>query len=357
MSNCLINSKTYSHEELLITARSQPNGLALWERDFWQFIEKWLDSGDFMITQSSGTTGEAKEITLHKASMRASANMTCDFFKLSQGDSILLCLPAKFISGQMVIVRALERGLNLLTVEPTASPLGAVPPTTRIDFCSMVPFQAENSTKEKSQHDILKGIKKLLLGGGPISSRQEQLFAAMPIEVYQSYGMTETCSHVAIRKVDGENKQVFHALPNVSFQQSEDGRLIINAPMLLPQPLLTNDVVALQASDCFSWVGRADNIINSGGVKHNPELLEAKISACMQHDFFIATKPDSTLGQSIILILESEPLSNIDEEALRTQLQNCLSSKEMPRKIYYLPKFSRTDNGKIRRKSTLQALW
>jgi len=208
-----------------------------WEKDIYEFILSWLGPSDSIVQHTSGTTGKSKELHLLKSSMTRSAENTCRFFGLGKGQTALLCLPIRYIAGKMMVVRCFIAGTNLEITEPKSMPdlCGAGP----VDFCAMVPLQVSNLLENPG---AFPPIRKILIGGAEITAALEQMTAKIPGEVYASYGMAETCSHVALRRLNGPGRQSdYHALPEVTLTLDERGCLVINAPFL-PHQVITNDL-------------------------------------------------------------------------------------------------------------------
>ena len=233
-------------------------------QDVNQFISEWMNGNDEMMLQTSGSTGTPKPITVKKDWMKNSARLTGRTFGLKEGDSALLCMPMKYVAGKMMVVRALELELDLKVVEPCSNPLKNI--NEPINFAAMVPLQLENSLKD------LAKVKKLIVGGGQVNSKLEEKLQSVSTHVYETYGMTETLTHVAIKPLNGPSKSdVFRALDDIDFELDGRGCLVINAPKMNPKPVITNDFIDLVDEKSFRWLGRYDNIINSGGIKIIPK--------------------------------------------------------------------------------------
>jgi o-succinylbenzoate synthase len=316
------------------------NNSPIWN-DVNQFISDWYSPNDEMTLHTSGSTGSPKSIQVKKEWMRNSANLTGKTFGLKEGDSTLLCMPMKYVAGKMMVVRALELGLELTIVEPSSNPLEGI--SEQIDFAAMVPIQLENSI------DQLDKVKTLIVGGGQVDPKLVERLQNVPTDIYETYGMTETLTHVAIKPLNGSNKsKFFQALDGVHFEVEDRGCLVIHTPMLNPNPIVTNDLVDLVDEASFRWLGRVDNVINSGGIKIIPEVVEAKLTAVISdRRFFIAGVPDESLGKKVILIIEGEKLDiSLDS----------LEKYEEPKEIHFIEKFRVTTSGKIYRNSTLDML-
>ena len=316
------------------------------ERAIGKFILEWLDANSFITVKTSGSTGVPKQIKLEKKNVLNSAQASIDYFDLPQETKVLLCLPSQYIAGKMMLVRAMVAGWDLHTVPPKKKPLEHL--ENDFDFTAMVPYQVFHSLKK------LHKVKKLIIGGGAVSRPLEKQLEQFPTKVFATYGMTETISHIAVRPLNGlEKSNIFTALPNVNFSLSHDGRLQIHAPEISDETVITNDVVELFSSTSFKFVGRMDNIINTGGIKVHPEMVEEKLYPQMDKPFFIASEMDRALGERVILIVESNNDESLDNfsEAFKN-----LSIYEKPRMLYVVPKFKYTDTGKIKRVEVLKSL-
>ncbi|MBN2523733.1 MAG: AMP-binding protein [Bacteroidales bacterium] len=341
----LLNNKIYPIDDLkyLCEGFLDDQSVSQWEKKVYKFILEWIDEKDYIIQMSSGTTGKQKKLRLSKESMMYSAQNTCDYFNLKFGQNALLCLPVDYIAGKMMIVRAFAGGLNLLLSEPTSMPdFGSF---RNIDFCAMVPLQVYNSLNSV---ETLRRIKKLIIGGAEIRNELEVLLRDLPIEVYATYGMAEACSHVAIRRLSGtEYERYYHAMPEVKFKVDDRNCLIIEAKYLKDK-IITNDVVDLVNSKKFRWIGRYDNLINSGGIKIVPEEVEAVISKSTGMDCAVIGLPDTKLGQKVVLILEKGG-SEVTKEEIKTMLKNELPKHLQPREIIYVDELPRNHTFKVDR--------
>jgi len=323
-----------------------------WQQSFWTFVKTWLDDKNYVEVKTSGSTGTPKIIQLDKQRMIASAKATGDFFGLKPNDKALLCLPCDYIAGKMMVVRAMVLGLNLYSVEPTGNPLKSVE-NEGFQFGAMIPLQVLNSLK--SHRRQFEHIDKIIIGGGVVDNSLLDKLRTVRNQCFATYGMTETITHVAVKTLNGSQKSpIYQALKNVKFSQDNRNCLIIDAPYLNDSQIITNDIVKLHSKSSFEWLGRFDNVINTGGIKVNPEQIEQKIEPFIDNDFFIAAANDKKLGSKVILIIENE--GKIDFNLLKKQFHTVLSKFEMPKQIYILPKFERTETGKIQRKRTLELI-
>ena len=341
----LLNGYNYNRNGLKEVAYSFIKEGDYYEKFMGDFLMDWLDSSEMIYIETSGTTITPKRILFKKQALVNSAIVTGDFFNVSKGDKALHCLPASFIAGKMMMIRAIILGLSLDLVSPSKKPFYKNNKT--YDFVAMTPMQAFHSLSKMNQ------IKKLIIGGSFISNTLQEALIKKKVNAFETYGMTETLSHIAVRSIE-EHSLKFKCLPNISIGQDERGCLIINAPQLNVENLITNDEIELLDQNSFRLIGRVDNVINSGGVKIHPEQLERKLSAVLSVDYFIGSIADSELGQKVILVvLES---NEIDAKVLVDQLKLCdsLSSYEFPKKILFFKNFIETSGGKIKRKYTLE---
>lgn len=301
------------------------------------FILDWLDGNHYVPMQTSGTTGTPKIIKVSKQAMVESALATGAHFDLPAHTRALHCLPAQFVAGKMMLVRAFLLGWHIDVTAPSSAPLAHC--KGNYDFSAMVPLQAEASLHE------LHRVKKTILGGAKVGSGLIQQLQELPVEVYETYGMTETVTHIAAKKA---GNAVFETLPGVSVETDARGCLVINAPRVSAETVVTNDVAEVLDSGHFIWQGRYDNVINSGGIKLYPEQIEEKLAAVITgRRFFIAALPDTVLGEKLALVIEGEPFE------LQSANFDALSKYEKPKDILFVTQFSETGSGKIRRAETI----
>ncbi len=306
------------------------------EKPVGDFLLDWFDSKSYIEMQTSGTTGTPKKISVNKQAMVYSALATGDFFDLKAGDKALHCLPVKYVAGKMMLVRAMILGLDMEFVAPSSHPLKNN--DINYDFVAMVPLQAQNSLKE------LKRVKKLIVGGAKISPVLEKELMKLKTNVFETYGMTETITHIAAKKV---GEKAFMVLPNVTISYDERNCLVIHAPKISEEIIQTNDLVELVSENQFVFLGRMDNVINSGGIKLIPEQIEDKLSKHIHKRFFITSKEDKELGEKLVLVIEGQ------QDDFDSSLFDDLDKYEKPREIIFIPKFKETASGKIMRKETL----
>lgn len=310
------------------------------------FLLDWISLEESITVKTSGSTGAPKIISLSKEHMKNSAIATGAFFELSSGNSCLLCLSCDYIAGKMMMVRALVLGLDIHITEPSSEPLKNPLKPKKFDFCAMVPMQVQDSLNE------INRIDKLIIGGAPISNTLKQNLLQKHVKSYETYGMTETITHVAVKEITAVLEQPFKALPNVRFSLDHRGCLVIEAPNVAIQKIVTNDLVALLSEREFHWLGRYDNVINSGGVKLIPEEIEQKLFSVLDKPFIIAGVNDERLGQKLVLVIESD--TSVNPELSNLNSLKILEPYERPKDIIYLTAFIRTKTGKIQRSLTIK---
>ncbi len=324
------------HYELLSFTKSFDN-------EVYSFLNNWFNTDNYIVVKTSGSTGIPKQIKIKKIFMQNSALATGVFFALKGRTSALLCLSPNYIAGKMMLVRAITLGWHLDIVNPSTHPLDGN--KKHYDFCAMVPMQVENSLAE------LNMIKNLIVGGAPVDYELQKKIEHLKTIVYETYGMTETVSHIAIRPLNNYDKSSdFKIVPNVSISQDNRGCLIIDAPKILDDKIITNDLVKIIDKKHFKWLGRADNIINSGGIKIIPEVVEQKLVSLLDFRFFIVGFPDKLLGEKVVLICETKP------QIIDNSFNNLLSKFENPKEIFFIKEFVETATHKINRKETLKLL-
>ncbi|WP_239709242.1 AMP-binding protein [Tenacibaculum piscium] len=318
------------------------------------FLKDWFNENDFIIVQTSGSTGKPKPISLQKEFMKNSALATGKFFNVSENTTALLCLSTDYIAGKMMLVRALTLGWQLDIVKPDSNPLKNIKNAEKhYDFSAMVPLQLRNSLSE------LHKIDKLIVGGGVVSSDLIKAIQNIPTNIFATYGMTETITHIAVKKLNNfKSHQLvsdanYTILSNVKITTDTRNCLVIEAPKVSEEKIITNDIVKLISATKFEWLGRFDNVINSGGVKLHPEKIEEKLSEIITSRFFVIGISDAILGEKLILIIENK-ISSEEEKTLKKAVENLktLSKFEVPKEIYFIDNFIETETNKIQRKKT-----
>ncbi|MDG1332390.1 MAG: AMP-binding protein [Crocinitomicaceae bacterium] len=305
-----------------------------------EFIEEWNASSAHVLVKTSGSTGQPKKISILKEHMIASAKATGQFLGLEKGNTALLCLSMDTIGGRMMVVRSLVLDLNLIVSDVTSTPLTAI--KEEIDFAAMVPMQVQKSLDEDSTK--ISEIKKLIIGGGPVSPTLIDDIQEIPTQVYHTFGMTETISHIAMRQLNHPLEDDFKCLPNVQIG-SRNGSLLITAPDIGVTDLHTNDEVTLTSESSFRWLGRTDFVINSGGIKLHPEEIESKLSSLIAQPFFVFGEKDDLLGEKLILLIEHSEELNLN----KSDFQSVLANRTIPKEIRYTSQFEYTKSGKINR--------
>ncbi|NQY07448.1 MAG: AMP-binding protein [Flavobacteriaceae bacterium] len=314
-------------------------------KDIGVFLSKWLSNTKTVEVNTSGSTGVPKTISLLKAHMINSAKATGDFFSVKENTKALLCLSANYIAGKMMLVRAMVLGWNIYLVNPAGNLLEG--DTEHYDFCAMVPLQVEKILSKLNQ------IKQLIIGGATVSNSLYQQLQQLETQCYATYGMTETITHIAVQKLNHSVEKQFQILPNVSISQDKRKCLVIKAPLVCSEEVITNDIVKITSPTTFQWLGRYDNVVNSGGIKLFPEQIENKLETIIEQRFFVIGKPNERLGQELVLIIEGE------ENALLIQKVNdleLLSKYEKPKAIHFVNSFVETPTGKIKREDTSDSI-
>ncbi len=323
-----INGFHIEREALFQLAYSFIKEGAPFEIEFGEFLLDWIDDKDTIQLMTSGTTGEPKFVTMKKQAMVNSAIATANFFDLHPGDKVLHCLPTRFIAGKMMLVRSIIIGLEMDIMTPS-SHLDDLLPSKKYDFVALVPIQAQAGLEKLNQ------FKKIIIGGAKLSETLTQQLKSCKAAIYETYGMTETITHIAAKRIGAE---CFETLPNVAISKDERGCLVIQAPNIVDENIVTNDLVEICSEHEFKWLGRIDNVINSGGIKYFPEQIEAKLALKINQRFFIAGLPDENLGQKIALFIEG------DEFPLEATVFNELEKFECPKEIHFIPQFIETNN-------------
>ena len=310
------------------------------EKDLCQFLSEWYSEDDFISVNTSGSTGIPKQIKLKKDFVAASARRTIDYFKLKEKSRVLHSLPIKYIAGKLMLVRALMGNLDLTLIDP-ASDFKELGKET-FEFAAMVPNQVSKFLDSGNPK-----IKHLLIGGDAIPSSLEYKLQQTSTACYSSYGMTETATHIAIRKLNGNNADThYRCLTGIKISLSENNCLQITMPGLENTPLITTDIAEIKDETSFAILGRADNIIISGGIKYSPEAIEKKLSEKITVPYMISSEPNEKLGKQLIIILETEANEEYEKQ-LENIFENTLLRFERPRRISFTNKLPCTANGKL----------
>ena len=348
-----INSSSFTSQSFLNYLEELIIDEQLYLQEIGLFLKEWTNNEEYIIVHTSGSTGTPKQIQLRKDYMRNSALATGEYFSLKANTTALLCLSANYIAGKMMLVRAMVLGWDIHLVSPELNPLLNLKKS--FDFCAMVPMQVEESLSQ------LTKIKQLIIGGGVVSPSLNKHLQTVNTNCFATYGMTETITHIAVKKLNNfgnidsnkNNNLHYSTLSNVVISQDDRDCLIIDAPLVSNETIVTNDIVELHSTTQFEWLGRYDNVINSGGIKLFPEQIEEKLSQLIKKRFFVIGISDAKLGEKLILIIES----NQDLTFTKLDYSECnLSKFEMPKKVFVTPKFIETATGKIQRKKTLALL-
>lgn len=337
------------------------------------FLQAWRSGQQVFTLQTSGSTGPPKPIQLTRAQMEASARLTGQTFGLRAGDKALVCLNTGYVAGLMMLVRGEVLGLDLTIVEPSANPLaGFAPAVPPFDFAAFVPLQLQtmladvDASGQPRALPVLNGMKAILVGGAATSPALEDALQRIQASVFSTYGMTETVSHIAIHRLNGgERTDFFQVLPGVQVGTDERGCLHITAAASNFERIQTNDVVDLLPPDlitgqvCFRLLGRADSIINTGGVKVQPEAVERLIETTLARwglspRLFVAGLPDERLGQRIVLFLENRSLMVEQWEAVQQAVREAISPYAVPKAWRTVPAFPETTTGKVNRKEVVR---
>lgn len=357
-----LNGQPYTNESLkqFATHQLQSAELPQWQRDLFLFILEWLNEDGEITVHTSGSTGKPKAIQLNKQQVRNSALMTGQYLGLGAGSTVLLSLSANYIAGKMMVVRAIVNGWHLWAVEPSNNPLEGFDSKVALHLVAWVPSQlkAMLDKKDEALTARIQAIENIILGGSPVLPKLAQKLQPFPNKVFETFGMTETISHIAMRRLSGdEAKDTFETTdPDIILGQDERDCLVIIAPALAHQPVITNDIVEVVNERHFKWLGRVDNVVNSGGIKLFPEVLEQKVQPLLTRRFFMAGIADEQLGQKLIMVLEGPALSRAELNNMKETLSTVLTRYEMPRDIITIAQFEETATHKVNRAGTLGKL-
>ncbi|MGE3537560.1 MAG: AMP-binding protein [Candidatus Tectimicrobiota bacterium] len=371
MQSLVLHGIPYTRQHVL--AGWLPPQATAYDRRVLHFCRQWLHGQEAFTLYTSGSTGEPKAIELSRAQMVTSARWTGQALGLQPGDRALVCLAVDYIAGMMMLVRGFELELALTVLEPLSRPLASCPPAPPFAFTAMVPLQVQE-TLQGAAHEraLFNAMKGVLIGGAPVSLSLEEQLQQVAAPVYHTYGMTETVSHIALRRINGpQRSDCFVPFPEVCLGLDARGCLTITAPVTRGEMLCTNDLVELRPDGTFRWLGRIDNVVNSGGVKVHIERVERALEAWLMEyqqgryaarRFFVGALPHARLGQAVVAVLEVAGGEDLQAEAallrhaLRSQPPPTLDRYEIPRQVFVMPQFRQTSTGKVDRRAILQDL-
>lgn len=318
------------------------------------FFSEWNNDSDRVLVHTSGSTGKPKPMMVEKKRMLNSARITCDFLGLKPGDSALLCMSLDYIAGKMVVVRSIERHLHLISVSPSGHPLKDI--NEEITFAAMVPMQVYNTLQVPEERERLTHIRHLIIGGGAIDASLEKELQALPgnIAIWSTYGMTETLSHIALRRINGaEASEWYQPFDSVKISQTEEGCLVIDAPLVCAETLVTNDIVEIESyiynkveKTRFRIKGRKDNVICSGGIKIQIEEVEEFLKPHLEKPFMLAKKKDEKFGEIAVLLSEDKEIKTVE-----ATIRRLLSDHKywIPREFLHVDHLPLTETGKPKR--------
>lgn len=351
----LINQREITIQDIT-SGNARP--LTEFEASTFNFIRSWLGDQETFSIQTSGSTGEPKSIPVTREQMKRSAQRTIQTLGLTENLTALICLNTRYIAGRMMMVRAFEGKMKIIATEPSHNPfknLGNRQP----DFMAVVPLQLQTLLSSSANIQVLNNMKAILVGGAAVSEYLKTMIQAIACPVHSTYGMTETITHIALQLLNTpQQTNVFKTLAGVRISADQRGCLAIDDEILTEQ-IITNDLINLVSTDEFQWLGRIDNIINTGGIKVSPEKIEQDVEQVLSdlkvlRKFFIAGFPHQTLGQQVVLSIEGSPLKREVESQIQEKLKQHLSPYEVPKKIMYIHEFNFTSTGKINRGKSLE---
>ena len=320
-----------------------------------EFIQEWNDPSGKLLVHTSGSTGAPKPMWVERRRMEESARITCDFLGLKAGDTALLCLPMDYIAGKMMVVRSMVRGMRLLRVAPSGHPMREFiqKGMPEIDFAAMVPLQVYNTLRIPEEKELLKQIRHLIIGGGAVDDHIAAELQSFPHAVWSTYGMTETLSHIALRRLNGNQASLWYTpFPSVSVSLHENGCLIIDAPKVCDGPLVTNDIAEIRdvvtlggSIRQFRILGRKDNVVVCGGVKIQIEEVERMLKGYISVPFLITKRSDSKFGEVVVMLVQSDAVSSI-----QSLCERILPKYWQPRQYVSVREIPMTGTGKLARK-------
>lgn len=354
--NILLNGRQVAIEDIL-SEKEYPQ--SPFEQDVLRFCRHWLKHQQTFYFKTSGSTGPPKEIAIKRSRIIASINMTSEALQLTKDLKALLCIPVSNTGGKMMIARALQLQMKLECVEPSGNPLATAHATP--DFIAVVPLQLKRILADTGKKPLDK-IKRIIVGGARVDDKLQQDVQPVKGRIYATYGMTETASHIALKLLNTtDRQQYFHILPGIEIDNDERDCLKVKGPVTDNEWIQTNDRVRIISNNEFEWLGRTDLVINSGGYKIQPEVVERKLQAIFNkigitNSFFIYGLPDNRLGEKCSLFIEGQPVDPTVITAIQEEIKKALPAFERPKSIRFIKKFTTTASGKLDRRGTVGSM-
>lgn len=349
LDSLLLNGKTVTTKHII---DGNLKGNTDFEKETLLFLNEWLTGKESFHINTSGSTGPPKIITISREQMMLSARATIDALNLLPGTTALVCLHTRYIAGKMMLVRAILNQMKIVAVEPSSNPIENLPQDIEIHFAALVPLQLKVILESRFSYRLNR-IRDIIVGGAAVSaSLRQKIVSMLHTNVYATYGMTETITHIALQKMDkAAQENVFTVLPGVSISMDERGCLVVGSEYL-KEPVISNDLVEIFGQDKFRWLGRIDHVINSGGIKVIPEQVEKAVDEAMktlgiERRFFVTGQSHEFLGEKVVLFIEGEKLDDEIEESIYNELTKKLSPYELPKEMTYRHSFFFTETGKI----------
>lgn len=326
-------SKQHSWQSLLKQIEESANN------ELVSFVRNIVENPEEIKVQSSGSTGKPKVFTFTYQQYRASANISIRYFGLKEGMSCLLPMSLKHIGAQLMLVRAFETKMKIDIVTASSDLSDFL--QSGYDFVPMVPTQFLMSYESNSS--CFQKVKTVLLGGSSITQDVQEIAKRLPTQVFSSYGMTETLTHVGVKELSSKENN-YQILPGFKLSLNESNCLEIEAPHF-SEKQITNDVARLNGNS-FEILGRLDNVIITGGLKVQAEEVEKKLADELNQTFYVSSSADSKWGQVLTLVL-SKSLNEVQNNFLQHYNEKSASHLKI-RKV--VVDEVEVYNGKIKRK-------
>lgn len=361
MQNINLNNKLVSFDLIRNYSQFLPE-FSSYENKVIEFFSNWINGKENFMIETSGSTGKPKQIVLNRAQMIKSALMTGKKLGLKKRDKAFICLSVDYIAGMMMIVRSFVLGLGMTVIDPCSNPFEKIDGNSVFDFTAMVPLQVhEIFDKTPEKKVIFDKMKAILIGGSSVGISLQNKISSIKASVYATYGMTETVTHIALKRLNGDGRDdFFKTLHGVEIGKDERGCLTIKSEITNGKLVVTNDLVEIIDENTFLLHGRIDNVINSGGIKIQSEKVEIAIEETIfennipERKFFVAPVEDEKFGNIVSVIFEGNPFSEQTENKIKESLKNKLTKYEIPKKFFYIQKIHLTSTDKIDKIRTLE---
>ena len=316
-----------------------------------------LPNGTALVVPTSGSTGTPRAVVLSHVALAASTAASIAALGCASGERWALALPLRHVAGLQVLARARALKTAVHVVANPGDPHAISAAATHAEHIALVPTQLVRCLDAGVD---LQRFRSVLVGGGPLAPERANEARAAGVRLVQSYGMTETCGGCVYdgRPLDGVEIDVQHV-------DGDSGRVRLRSPMratgYLGAPpndttvytpdgwFVTDDVGRFASDGSLEVLGRVDAVINTGGVKVDPTVVETRLR---DHpaviDAAVLAAPDIEWGERVVVIVVPlDPTAPPTLDVLRAHVSAALPPTHAPRELVIAERIVRDGLGKL----------